>query len=70
MEGTIGGVGRSRDSMVAGNRKKNNAASRRMHSSAESSAWLGSMDSNHGMGASKAPALPLGDSPMNAQRKI
>ena len=25
--------------------------------------WLGSMDSNHGMEASKAPALPLGYSP-------
>lgn len=30
---------------------------------AKNNDWLGSMDSNHGMGASKAPALPLGDSP-------
>lgn len=32
--------------------------------------WLGSMDSNHGMGASKAPALPLGDSPIAGDKRI
>ncbi len=34
-----------------------------MNPNVVSGSWLGSMDSNHGMGASKAPALPLGDSP-------
>ena len=38
-----------------------------MHSSEASSAWLGRKDSNLRMAASKAAALPLGDSPRHLE---